>query len=145
MKLTEHFQLLEFENSSTAIARGIDNTVPASIIPNIKALCNNVLEPLRQHVGEPVIISSGYRCPDLNKLVGGAANSQHMKGEACDILSLNQTKLLNWFNWIKDNTDFDQLIMEHARPRSNYYWIHVSCKQDISKNRHQILYITKIK
>ena len=107
MRLTEHFQLSEFEKSSTARARGINNGVPANIIPNIKNLCEQVLEPLRQHVGKPVVIGSGYRCPTLNKAVGGVTNSQHMTGEAADIHLNSIEEGKQWYAWIMDNCTFD--------------------------------------
>lgn len=143
MKLTEHFTLEEFEYSSTARSNGIDNHVPEHLIPNLKTLCIEVLEPLRQHVQEPVIISSGYRCPKQNKQVGGVSNAQHMTGEACDIHLSDQKKLREWFVWIMDNCNFDQLILERASKTSNHWWIHVSCKSDPSKNRHQVKFLTK--
>lgn len=142
MKLTDHFSLEEFEFSSTAIAKGIDNHVPQEYIQSLRTLCERVLEPLRAQVNEPIIISSGYRCPALNKAVGGAANSQHTRGEACDIYLPDTKKLREWFLLLMDG-DFDQLIMERASKTSNHYWIHVSCKPDPSKNRHQVLRITK--
>ena len=113
MKLTKHFSLEEFSHSSTAKARGIDNTVPEKLIPALRNLCERVLEPLREQVREPVIISSGYRCPALNKAVGGSDTSQHMKGEACDIYVEDVEKLRKWFAILMDG-DFDQLIFERV-------------------------------
>ena len=149
MKLTPHFSLEEFTHSSTALSQGInnglnpENPAHAKIISNLRNLCEQVLEPLRTHVNEPVIISSGYRCPQLNKLVGGSSTSQHMKGEACDIHLSDQKKLREWFTWLMDNCNFDQLILERAYKTSNHYWIHVSCKSNPSKNRHQVKLLTK--
>lgn len=143
IQLSPHFKLSEFENSSTARARGINNKVPEHLIPALRTLCTVVLEPLREHVKEPVIISSGYRCPKLNKLVGGVSNSLHMTGESCDIHLSDQKKLREWFTWLMDNTNFDQLILERASKTSSHYWIHVSCRADPSKNRHQVRYLTK--
>ena len=88
MKLTEHFTLAEFERSATAARLHIDNRVPAELVPNIRNLCEQVLEPLREHFQEAVYVTSGYRCPQLNSAVGGVANSQHMRGEAADICPL---------------------------------------------------------
>lgn len=85
MRLTEHFKLSEFTNSSTATARGIDNTPNEQQIANLKRICEEILEPLRAFAGQPIIIGSGYRSPALNKAVGGVKNSQHMTGEAADI------------------------------------------------------------
>ena len=113
MKLTKHFSLEEFSHSSTAKARGIDNTVPEKLIPALRNLCERVLEPLREQVREPVIISSGYRCPVLNRAVGGSNTSQHIKGEACDIYVEDVEKLRKWFAILMDG-DFDQLIFERV-------------------------------
>ena len=138
--LTPHFRLSEFSRSATADSHGIDNSVPKELIPSLKNLCEQVLEPLREHFGIPVVISSGYRCPQLNKAVGGVPNSQHLKGEAADIilppsLSSKPSSLSSWFYWILDNTCFDQLIWEK---KGSSRWIHVSCKLDLSKNRQVI-------
>lgn len=141
MKLTEHFQLSEFTRSSTADRRHIDNSIPTELIPNLKNLCKQVLEPLRQHFNTPIVISSGYRCPALNRAVGGAVNSQHMTGEAADIHIPDTATGNEWFTWIMENCDFDQLIKETSDRRS--YWIHVSCKRNRSKNRHHVLRLTK--
>ena len=111
--LTKHFTLEEFSHSSTAKARGIDNTVPKQLVPALRNLCERVLEPLRERVKEPVIISSGYRCPALNRAVGGSNTSQHMKGEACDIYVEDVEKLRKWFAILMDG-DFDQLIFERV-------------------------------
>ena len=151
MKLTEHFNLSEFERSATAEANHIDNSCPSQYIPVLSQLCKTILEPLRQHFGEPVIISSGYRCNQLNIKVGGAYASQHTLGEAADIvplppagsLSYKPSALSSWFDWLKDNTNFDQLILEHDSKGS--YWIHVSCRRNRKANRHQVFYDLKKK
>ena len=150
MQLTEHFTLEEFTTSSTAKARGIDNSVSSQrVVDNLRNLCEQVLEPLRSYANQPITISSGYRCKALNKVVGGARNSQHMTGEAADIhiplydfkdstgSRLTDIQLArDWMQWLTDNTDFDQLILETVNRR--IFWIHVSCKRDRSLNRHQV-------
>ena len=120
MKLTEHFELEEFVASQTATRKGIDNTPPAEAVDYLKSLCEAVLEPLRQQLG-PVRISSGYRCPALNFAIGGSANSQHVKGQAADILVPGRP-LNEVFNWIYSNSPYDQLIREF--PPAG--WVHVS-------------------
>lgn len=135
IQLSPHFKLSEFENSSTARARGINNKVPEHLIPSLRTLCTEVLEPLREHVKEPVIISSGYRCPKLNKLVGGVSNSQHMTGEAADIHLSDQKKLREWFTWLMDNTHFDELIWETSDRKR--YWIHIALRP--SDNRQRVV------
>ena len=151
MQLTEHFTLEEFTFSSTAKARGIDNSVSSQkVVDNLRNLCEQVLEPLRSYANQPITISSGYRCKALNKVVGGARNSQHMTGEAADIhiplydfkdstgSRLTDIQLArDWMQWLTDNTDFDQLILETVNRR--IFWLHVSCKRDRSLNRHQVI------
>lgn len=151
LRLTEHFTLREFEKSATATRLGIDNTVPSQFIPRLEQLCKVILEPLREFAQQPIIIGSGYRCPVLNLKVGGAYASQHTMGEAADIhiplndysdwddnkRHTNMDLAKKWFEWIITHTDFDQAIMETANGRD--YWIHVSCKKNRSKNRHQVI------
>ena len=80
IQLTKHFTLSEFTRSEKAQAKGIDNTPSLEAVSNLQYLCQQVLEPLRQWIGKPVVINSGYRCSELNQLVGGVNNSQHMTG-----------------------------------------------------------------
>ena len=135
LQLSEHFNLTEFERSSTAQANNIDNSCPSQYIPALSQLCKTILEPLRQHFGEPVIISSGYRCNQLNIKVGGAYASQHTLGEAADIHIPSTKEGHDWLLWIMENTCFDQLIWEK---KGSSRWIHVSCKLDLSKNRQSV-------
>ena len=154
LRLSEHFVLAEFERSATAAANGIDNSCPYQYIPVLQQLCKTILEPLRQHFGEPVIISSGYRCPTLNIRVGGVYASQHTLGEAADIVPLppagspyaiNHTPytLKEWFDWIEANCNFDQLILETSNDMD--FWIHVSCRKNLKANRHQVFRYMKKK
>ena len=150
MKLTEHFTLSEFERSATAEKYHINNRVPSQYIPTLQQLCKEVLEPLRSFVGGPIVITSGYRCNQLNIKVGGAYASQHTLGEAADIqLPLTSSawddnrrhtdleEARRWFDWIQDHCDFDQLILETANGKD--YWIHVSCRRNRRANRHQVI------
>lgn len=155
LKLTEHFNLIEFERSSTATANGIDNTCPSQFIPALEQLCKTILEPLRAFAQQPIIISSGYRCNQLNVKVGGVYASQHTLGEAADIqipktpytewsdgrAHTDQQILNTWFDWLITHTDFDQAIIETANGRD--FWIHISCRANKSRNRHQVLHLTK--
>ena len=164
MKLTEHFTLAEFERSATAARLHIDNRVPAELVPNIRNLCEQVLEPLREHFQEAVYVTSGYRCPQLNSAVGGVHNSQHMRGEAVDICPLRaaspsplpnrggvgggacsrmvpdstspeaRKKMREWAEWIMDNCPFDQLLRER---RGQSCWIHVSLRPS-GENRQMV-------
>lgn len=137
MQLSPHFKLVEFTRSATAQARHIDNTPNEEQIKNLKFLCDNVLEPLREQFG-PIIIGSGFRCPALNTAVGGVKNSQHKTGEACDIHLPSIEVGKKYFEFLKKLPIFDQLIWERDNPRSNHYWIHVSIKRS-GKNRKQVI------
>ena len=136
MEITSHFTKEEFERSGSAIRNGIDNTIKEKgVLNNIKALCENVLEPVRVGIGVPIIISSGYRSKQLNRAINGATNSQHCKGEAADIYIKNEGRkgLQKILKYIIDNDIiFDQLIWEYNS------WIHVSYKRT-GVNRNQIL------
>ena len=134
MKLSKYFTLEEFIRSNTAERMGIDN-VPKDeeVIKNLRNLCLEVLQPLRDYVGAPVHINSGYRCPELNVAVGGVKNSQHCRGEACDIRIASPKQGREWAAWIEDNCRFDQMLLE--RNKNGGVWLHVSCKRDEKANR----------
>ena len=141
MRLTRNFTYEELCRSDVAERRGINNRPRTKeeekrVIENLKALCMEVLQPLRDFLGKPVVISSGYRCAELNKAVGGVRNSQHMKGEAADIHVENTEHLLKIMHFIMDETDFDQVIWE--RNRAGTQWVHVSYKRE-GVNRHQVV------
>lgn len=139
MKLSQHFTLEEMIKSQTASRKGIDNTPTPEVIENLKLLCENVLEKIRINFGRPLTVNSGYRGPKLNKAIGGAKNSQHMTGQAADIeiVSIDNKAL---FNWIKDNMEFDQLILEFYKPGiPDSGWVHVSWNS--KGNRKQVLTI----
>lgn len=87
-KISKNFRYSEFEYSDTAKKHGIDNTLPEDLKPNVKALVENVLQPLRDVWGV-MMINSGYRCRRLNELVGGVESSQHRTGSACDVACSN--------------------------------------------------------
>ena len=134
MKLSKYFTLEEFIRSNTADRMGIDN-VPKDekVIENLRHLCFEILQPLRDYVGAPVHINSGYRCPELNEAVGGVKNSQHCRGEACDIRIASPKQGREWAAWIEDNCRFDQMLLE--RNKNGTVWLHVSCKRDAKANR----------
>lgn len=119
--------------SSTADAHNIRNTPPLQEAGNLKALAENVLDPLREWYGKPIYVNSGYRSPQLNRMVGGAPTSQHMKGEAVDITAGSKAENKKLFDYIKSNLPFDQVIDE-----KNFSWVHVSYKRHGS-NRKQTL------
>ena len=134
-----HFTIEELSASDTAKARGISNKPNTEQIINLVYLAANVLEPLRVAMGEPIKIGSGFRCPALNKAVGGVGNSQHMKGQAADLcIDGDIRKGKWWFNYIRQHLPFDQLIWEHNAKGS--YWVHVSfVHPDFGRNRRQVI------
>lgn len=137
MLLSPHFTLGEFIRSGTAIRRSIDNVPPDIIfIIRMMLLCENILEPLRKRFGA-IPISSGYRCHLLNLAVGGAFGSQHKLGEAADIPVASKEKMKQYVDFITENCDFDQLILE-PRGQPQKRWLHVSYSIN-HKNRHQLL------
>lgn len=134
MNLSDNFTLQEFTYSVTANANGINNTPSKYAIANMRALCENVLQPLRNRLGCPVKVTSGFRCAVLNKLIGGSINSQHCIGLAADIV-VPQKDLREVYEYIKNNLDYDQLLFEYNK---NTKWIHVSYRTD-GKNRKQAI------
>lgn len=135
MQLTEHFTLSEFVRSETADLKHIDNTPSQEVVGNLRALCRNVLEPARMAFGEPIYITSGYRCPALNKAVGGKPTSQHLRGEAADLQVKGVRNLKRLYNAILDHGVFDQLLYETNKAGAK--WIHVSYTQ--YANRRQAI------
>lgn len=137
MRLSKNFTLAEFTKSQTAERKGIDNTPNEEHLENAKELFENVVQKVRDNFG-PTVLNSGYRGPELNKAVGGSATSQHCHGQAADI-EVPGVANADLAEWIKENCDFDQLILEFYTigvPDSG--WVHVSYKSDGS-NRKSIL------
>lgn len=132
MKLSEHFTLEEFVASDTARVHHLDNTPPADAVENLRKLCINVLEPARKITQSMIHITSGYRCAKLNELVGGAKNSQHIKGQAADLRIYTQFYANNLVNALKA-LPYDQLILEQS---GKMRWVHVSYAD---KPRHQLI------
>ena len=136
-QISKSFTLEEFTKSDTAKAKGIVNAIGQQEIVNLCALVHQVLQPLRNAMGEPIKIGSGYRCPRLNAAVGGVKNSQHMTGEAADLcIDGDLTKGRKWFTWIQSHCNFDQLIWEHNAKGT--YWVHVSYRAS-GNNRKQVI------
>ena len=130
----KHFQLHELTKSSTATRYGIDNTPNNEIKENLNQLVDNILDPLREAYGKPIIVTSGYRCPALNKVLNGSKTSQHVKGQAADIRTVSDTPQDNkkLFDLILElKLPFDQLINEY-----NFNWVHVSYGP---RHRRQVL------
>ena len=125
MNLTRNFSLLELTKSDTAIRRGINNNPNAEQIEKLKLLCENILQPVRDHFGR-VKVTSGFRSVDLCLAIGSSANSQHAKAEAADF-ECPGVDNVDLFDWIKSNLHPDQLILEFYTPgEPNSGWIHCS-------------------
>ena len=138
MQISKHLSLAEVSRSETAKRKGINNTPSGEHLENFKKLAENIFEPIREHFGVPIHISSGYRSKELNAAVGGSSSSQHCQGEAIDI-DMDGTTITNAeiFNYIKDNLNFDQMIWEFGND-TNPDWVHVSY-ESTGKQRKQIL------
>jgi len=143
MQLSKNLALAEVIRSETAKRKGISNMPTPEHIENFKKLAENVFQPIREHFGVPIHISSGYRSAALNKAVGGSATSQHCTGEAIDI-DMDGTSITNRqiFDFIKDNLTWDQLIFEFGT-EENPDWVHVSY-ESTGKQRKQILRAKKV-
>ena len=107
-------------------------------------MVDEIAQPLRDHFGKPVRINSGYRSPALNEAIGGSTKSQHSKGEALD-LEIDGVSNLEVADWITDNCDYDQVILEFYNPTDgpNSGWVHASCKAILSENRERKLIALK--
>jgi zinc D-Ala-D-Ala carboxypeptidase len=134
--LAPHFTLYEMTRSGTAIENDIPNRPSKVTVKALEALCQHILEPLRKQFG-PIVVSSGYRCEQLNLLVGGQPASQHCRGEAADIVVNSAARGRAMFNYIRQNLDFDQLIWEPIGAKEPR-WLHVSYTTR-RPNRHSIV------
>tara|TARA_R100000149_G_C5830570_1_gene106296 strand:- start:247 stop:780 length:534 start_codon:yes stop_codon:yes gene_type:complete len=137
MQLSKHFKLEEFEKSMTATRMGIPNKAGSGEINSLTDICYNILEPVRAKFDKPVIITSGYRSPELCEAIGSKKTSQHTKGEAVDfeVVGIPNIKIAYW---IQANCDFDQLILEYYCPNDGQKgWVH--CSYSDKSNRKQVL------
>ena len=142
MKLSANFTLSELTKSQTAVRKNIKNEPSTAHVENLIHLAETVQQPVRDHFGKPVVISSGYRSPELCEAIGASAKSQHAKGEAADfeIPGVDNMQLATWIN---KNTDFDQLILEFYEPGDpNSGWVHCSAVREGS--RAQVLKASKV-
>jgi len=138
MQLSKNFNLVEMTKSQTATRQGIDNTPSAEHQANLQSLCMHVLQPIRDHFGQVVSVSSGYRSPELCVAIGSSTKSQHAKGEASDfeIFGISNKELADY---IDQNLDYDQLILEYwkGEDEPNSGWVH--CSYTNGNNRKQYL------
>ena len=122
MQLSENFRLKEFIESQTADERGIDNRPDWEAVINLRNLCREVLQPLRNYEGKPM---------------HGVGDSQHLYGEAADLHVPNIDTGRRWYKFIVEHTDFDQVLFEYRR--TGVRWLHISCRRDRKRNRHQAI------
>lgn len=137
MMLSKNLSLAEVTKSATAIKKGISNEPTKEHLENLKAVAENIFQPLRDYFGVPIAVTSGYRSAELNAIIGGSSTSQHCKGEAIDLDADVYGSLTNAevFGYLREHADFDQLIWEFG-DEHNPAWVHCSYKQN---NRGQVL------
>jgi zinc D-Ala-D-Ala carboxypeptidase len=133
MQLTKNFSLIELSTSETAVRKGVDNTPTTEVITNLRYLCENVLQPLREKYGKAINITSGYRSPKVNKLIGGSSTSDHCYGRAADF-TVPDSDYKEVFEMLK-TIEHDQLIWEFGNDISPQ-WIHVSYRVDGNRNQN---------
>jgi zinc D-Ala-D-Ala carboxypeptidase len=139
MKLSNYVSLAEVTRSDTAKRKGVDNNPTPEHLENLKVICDEVFDKVREHFGVPIFISSGYRSAALNKAIGGSNTSDHSLGRALDLDQDghgNGVTNMDVFKYIKDNLEFDQLIYEFGTDK-NPDWVHVGYRK--GANRKQIL------
>ena len=141
--ISKNISYKEATHSTTAKRLGVDNTPNAEQMSNMRYVAENVFQPIREHFGVPIYISSFFRSEALNKAIRGSLSSTHIKGEAMDLDAdvfgrINNAQI---FNYIKDHLEFDQLIWEFGTD-DNPAWVHVSLSK--RNNRNQILKAIKV-
>ena len=142
----KNFELYEFIESDVAKRRNIDNTPSFDIVEHLEELVEKFLQPLRNAIGLPIHVNSGYRCQRLNTAVGGSSTSAHLIGYAADITCplMAFSKFVNYVKtWVaKNNIKFDQLIIETDKT-SGATWLHIGLKNKAGQQRCQILNMEK--
>lgn len=134
MNISKNFTLRELTKSETASRYGIDNKPNPEFTVNLQKLCETVLQPIRDEYKKPIVVSSGYRCPLLNKIVGGKPGSCHVTGSAIDIQSVKDTKEENkkLFDLIVDMIKSNKIVVRTLIDERNYSWLHI----DINDKYH---------
>ena len=140
MKLSDNLTLKEVVHSNTAIKHGIDNSPTAEHLENLKAIATDVFQPIREHFGKPIYVSSGYRSYALNERIGGSTLSQHSRGQALDLDADVFGGLTNaqLFAYIDEWITYDQLIWEFG-DGANPDWVHVSYKKDGNNRKEKLI------
>lgn len=143
-QLSPHFSMSEMTKSQTAIRHGISNTPTQQHLNNLTSLCNNLLEPVREMLGLPIRITSGYRGIELNKRIGGSKTSAHMRGNAadfdCDRYGTPEQIIKKIVPELrKQGIRFDQIILEHNA------WVHIAEYNANREQRGQVLIAKRAK
>lgn len=132
-EISEHFTYTELTYSRIAVENALDNTPGETELQALKALAANTLEPLRESLGAPIAVTSGFRCPEVNRRAGGVATSQHIKGEAADCYTpLGARHLLDIL--LESGIPFDQAILYRKKN-----FLHISYR-NLAENRKTVLY-----
>ena len=132
MMLSEHFGIDELIYSSTAKIMGIANRPGSSELANLRFLCREVLEPARKVIGEPIHVTSGYRCLALNRAVGGVAQSYHVRGLAADLHIVSAAHASRLADALNAQPYCDLILVEHAHGAS---WLHVQARKLSPRHR----------
>ena len=145
MRLSKNFTLAELTKSEAALRKGLDNTPSLTVIDNLQALVDNVLQPVREHFKLAVKVNSGYRSPEINEAVGGSKTSDHCKGMAADIEIPGVSNYMLAL-WISQNLKYTQLILEFYTPGvPDSGWVHVSYDPDNLKCQNLTAVLEKYK
>ena len=135
-RLSKNFTLTELTKSQTATRLGFKNTPTPEHLENIKVLVKEFLQPLRDDLDKPIRVTSCYRSLKLNKAIGGATKSDHLKGRAVD-MEISGMSNYDLAKYIRDNCEYDQLILEfHSKGEPNSGWVHCSFTKN---NRKEVL------
>lgn len=137
MLLSKHFSLEEMTRSDYAASHNIYNKPTRDDMVRLRFLCFNCLEPLREAWGAPIVVTSGYRSPAVNRGIKGATNSQHMRGMAADIRPVYSKDFPKLFQLANQICDFDQLLFEYNKSDGKVRCIHISTNIDVRANRHE--------
>jgi len=142
----KYFTIKELTDSTTAKRKKIDNTPSEEIVEHLKELIEKILDPLREAWGSPIVVTSGYRCEKLNRLVGGVPTSAHRFGYAADIhpVNMKNKEFLEFAQkWLKDNkVAFDQLLNEYPDKNGVPSWIHIGIRNKNGNQRKQVKVIS---
>ena len=143
MASKHYFELWEFISSDVAKARNINNFPTFEVVAHLEEL-RKILDPMREDWGGPLAVTSGFRCPALNKAVGGVPSSAHLSGYACDLRPTDKrrtAKFILWAScWLEENrVNYDQAIDEQVKGER---WLHIALKSNDGKQRRQNLVIT---